>query len=183
MTKVFIGGSRRLTRLNAAIRHRMDRIIENGLLVLVGDANGADKAVQLYLKASGYGNVEVFCSNGACRNNLGNWPLRVVKAPGTAKSFEFYAAKDRQMAQESSIGFMLWDGNSKGTRANILRLLDQQKKVVVYFSMSREFLTLRSRRDWETLFLHRERSDPSKTKKSRSVIESKLSDSTQVALF
>lgn len=183
MTKVFIGGSRRLTRLNAVIRERLDRIIENGLIVLIGDANGADKAVQQYLKIRGYEKVEVFCANGVCRNNLGDWPIRKVKVPRSARGFEFYAAKDRQMSEESSIGFMLWDGESKGTKTNILRLLDSQKKVVVYVARSRMFRTLRSRGDWETLLLHRERSVSGKTKRSPDSAELNSSDSAQVALF
>ena len=46
MTKVFIGGSRRVTRLNADVQRRIDKIIEQGFPILVGDANGADKAIQ-----------------------------------------------------------------------------------------------------------------------------------------
>lgn len=183
MTKVFIGGSRRLTRLNSAIKRRLDRIIDNSLMILIGDANGADKAVQQYLTTRGYEKVEVFCANGVCRNNLGAWPIRKVKAPRGVKGFEFYAAKDKQMAEESSVGFMLWDGESKGTQTNILRLLDSHKKVVVYFSLSRMFLTLRGRRDWETLFLHRAGSAFRKAKKSSDSVEPELSNSTQVALF
>lgn len=48
MTKVFIAGSRQLSRLNAEVKRRIDTMIEKGFTVLVGDANGADKAVQRY---------------------------------------------------------------------------------------------------------------------------------------
>ena len=44
-----IGGSRRITRLEAEVRRRLDRIVEKGLPVVIGDANGADRAVQRYL--------------------------------------------------------------------------------------------------------------------------------------
>lgn len=46
---VFIGGSRRISRLNDMIRERLDLIVNKKLQVLLGDANGADKAVQAYL--------------------------------------------------------------------------------------------------------------------------------------
>lgn len=46
MRKVFIGGSRRVSRLHADVRRRLDRIVEKRLPVLAGDANGADKAHQ-----------------------------------------------------------------------------------------------------------------------------------------
>jgi hypothetical protein len=49
MTKVFIGGSRRLSQLNKDLKGRLDNIVERGFTVIVGDANGADKAVQRYL--------------------------------------------------------------------------------------------------------------------------------------
>ena len=82
MTKVFIGGSRRVTRLNADVQRRIDKIIEQGFAILVGDANGADKAVQTYLRTRRYNKVDVFCTavtaetmsvtgrSGQCRHRL-----------------------------------------------------------------------------------------------------------------
>lgn len=46
MNTVFIGGSRHISRLPAQAKERLNNIIENGHNVVVGDANGADKAVQ-----------------------------------------------------------------------------------------------------------------------------------------
>ena len=54
MTKVFIAGSRQITRLPADVRTRLDVMIEKGFQILVGDANGADKAVQRYLADKSY---------------------------------------------------------------------------------------------------------------------------------
>jgi len=142
MTKVFIGGSRRISRLSSDVRRRIDRIIEQGFPVVVGDANGADKAVQKYLQNRGYRPVEVFCSNGECRNNLGEWPVRAVATNQARRSFDYYAAKDEQMAQEASVGLMIWDGKSTGTLANVARLLRQDKKVVVYDASTKRFVTL-----------------------------------------
>ena len=73
MTKVFIGGSRKIGRLGPEVRQRLDRIIEKKIQVLIGDANGADKAVQMYLRSRGYYRVQVFCMDGVCRNNVGGW--------------------------------------------------------------------------------------------------------------
>jgi len=53
------------------------------------------------------------------------------------------------MADEGSIGFMLWDGKSRGTLANVLRLMEQGKKVVVYLAPSKQFTTLRNMSDWD----------------------------------
>jgi len=151
MTKVFIGGSRRVSRLNGDVRRRIDRIIEQGFPVLVGDANGADKAVQKYLQSRGYEAVVVFCSGGECRNNLGKWPVRAVATGQARRDFDYYAAKDEQMAHDASVGLMIWDGKSAGTLANAARLLRQDKKVVVYATPAKRFLTLKAEADWEHL--------------------------------
>jgi len=61
--RVFVAGSRYVSRLNADVRRRrLDNMIENRLPVLVGDANGGDKAVQSYLHDRGYDLVDVFCA-------------------------------------------------------------------------------------------------------------------------
>jgi hypothetical protein len=38
------------------------------------------------------------------------------------------------MAKDASCGFMLWDGVSKGTLANVVNLLHCDKKVVLFSS-------------------------------------------------
>ena len=152
MMKVFIGGSRRVSRLDKQVKGRLDEIIRKQLPVIIGDANGADRAVQDYFHQRAYEQVEVFCTEGRCRNNAGNWKIRAVPAPaGRKHDFEYYAAKDRLMADEGSIGFMLWDGKSRGTLANVLRLMEQGKKVVVYLAPSKQFATLRNMTDWDRL--------------------------------
>jgi len=53
MRNVLIADSRRISRLNAAVKLRLDTMIEKGFAILVGDANGADKAVPRYLAERG----------------------------------------------------------------------------------------------------------------------------------
>ena len=48
--KVFIGGSRKISRLNQEIKVRIDNLIKNNSIILIGDANGVDKSIQAYLK-------------------------------------------------------------------------------------------------------------------------------------
>lgn len=50
MKKVFIAGSRRLSRIPAEVRQRLDEMIRRRLTILIRDANGADTAVQLRRK-------------------------------------------------------------------------------------------------------------------------------------
>ena len=156
MTKVFIGGSRRATRLNAQIQKRIDNIIKGGFSVLVGDANGADKAVQRYLHSKQYQNVEVFCSGRVCRNNVGNWKTRNIDPRIQTRNAQYYSAKDRVMAQEATVGLMMWDGNSIGTLLNLFRLLNQKKKAVVYTVPEKKFVEFRSSTEWEDFLMGRD---------------------------
>ncbi len=110
MKKVFIGGSRRISRLDAEVIPRLDQMIERELDILIGDASGADKAVQTYLSERQYPNVMVFCTGGQCRNNVAGWPVTSVPAPHHIRDFKFFTAKDAAMAREADVGLMLWDG-------------------------------------------------------------------------
>src|SRR5690554_1976912 len=120
MTTVFLSGSRRIGRLNETVRRRVDNIIGQRLRVVVGDANGADKAFQQYLAAKGYQNVVVYCSGNRCRNNAGNWPTENVPVAPELKGRYFYIVKDKAMAREADYGFILWDGASVGTFENLV---------------------------------------------------------------
>jgi len=126
-------------------------MMSEGLTVLIGDANGADKAIQKFFADRQYSNVLVFYSGKACRNNLGDWDTRAVKVSRATRDFKFYTAKDLAMCEEADYGFMMWDGASQGTVNNILNLLERGKKVVVYHSPAREFLTFRAPADAEEL--------------------------------
>jgi len=142
--KVFIGGSRSLSRLSKQIKQRLDNMIERRLTIVVGDANGVDKAVQRHLANRSYGNIIVFCMADICRNNIGKWPTHEVRAPqGGRRDAAFFSVKDRAMGAEADYGLMLWDGKSRGTLANIKDLVERQKPVVVYFAPDKSFLTLR----------------------------------------
>jgi hypothetical protein len=147
MTKVFIAGSRQLSRLNADVKRRIDTMIEKGFTILVGDANGADKAVQRYLADKGYRDVIVHCTSANCRNNIGGWSTREIAAPKGARGFAYYATKDQAMVDDAAYGLMLWDGESKGTLNNVINMIRQAKPVVVYLAPKRTFQNLRSSAD------------------------------------
>jgi hypothetical protein len=151
VTRVFIGGSRRVTRLEAEVRRRLDRIVEKGLPVVIGDANGADRAVQRYLNDRQFGRVEVFSADESPRNNAGGWPVRVIRPGHARRDFDYYATKDRAMAAAATVGLMLWDGQSRGTLMNVLRLADRNKPVVVYVQPRRGFVDVRTQRDLSAL--------------------------------
>jgi hypothetical protein len=154
-TKVFIAGSRRLSRLNKDVKRRIDNIVDKGLTVVVGDANGVDKAVQQYLDSRRYNRVTVFCMEGGCRNNVGNWPIRTITAAEPSKrDFAYYSTKDRSMVREADYGLMLWDGRSRGTLRSILDLVRHGKPVIVYIAPAKAFCTLRQSADVAEMLSH-----------------------------
>jgi hypothetical protein len=147
MTKVFIAGSRRLSRLNADVKRRIDTMIDKDFTILVGDANGADKAVQQYLAEKGYRNVIVHCMANNCGNNVADWPTREILPPKGARGFSYYAAKDQAMVDAAAYGLMLWDGESKGTLNSVINMIRQEKPVSVYLLPKKTFQNLRSPND------------------------------------
>ena len=145
---------RRVSRLSARIRKRIDNIIAKSFPIVIGDANGADKAVQTYLHSKHYDDVEVFCSEGQCRNNVGDWKVRNVPAGMRERSAQFYSAKDRAMSDEADVGLMIWDGKSAGTLLNVMRLVSLEKKAVVYIVPDAEFREFRRQQEWQDFFAH-----------------------------
>lgn len=141
---VFVAGSRHISRLPAEVKGRIDTMVEKGFQILVGDANGADKAVQTYLAGKAYRSVLVHCMERHCRNNVGLWPTREVAAPKGVRGFDFYSLKDRVMADAAEYGLMLWDGKSKGTINNVVNLSRRGKPVVVYVAPKQRFLTVKT---------------------------------------
>lgn len=147
MTKVFIAGSRQITRLPAEVKSRVDTMIDKGFQILVGDANGADKAVQAYLAEKTYPHVVVHCMERHRRNNAGHWLTREVAAPRGARGFDFYSAKDRVMADAAEYGLILWDGKSKSTINNVVNLSRVGRPVIVYVAPKKRFLTVKAFHD------------------------------------
>jgi hypothetical protein len=152
VTSVFIGGSRAISKLNGALRAKLDDLMQRGCTIFVGDASGADKVVQQHFAARGYPHVVVYCMDG-CRNNIGGWPTKKISRPAGPRDFAYYATKDKAMADDAKCGMMLWDGESKGTLNNIQNLLAAGKKTLVYFSPENAFYKLVSSDDLDALIL------------------------------
>lgn len=150
MTMVFIGGSRAVSRLNQVIRVQLDDLIEKKCKIFIGDANGADRAVQQHFADRGYRNVIVFCMVH-CRNNVGNWQVHPISNQGGKRGFSYFAQNDLAMAREARCGVMFWDGKSKGTLNNIHNLLHEQKAVLVYLSPEKAFHKLTTESDLNDL--------------------------------
>ena len=140
--KIFIAGPRAITQLDNNVTDKLFSIYEKGHDVFVGDAAGVDTAVQRFYADKTYNNVTVFASNGKARNNIGNWKVENVIADDSLKKFDFYKQKDVAMASMADYGFMVWNGESKGTLNNIINLIRQKKPCLVYFTPYEKFFTI-----------------------------------------
>ncbi|MDP4027251.1 hypothetical protein Q8W71_32290 [Methylobacterium sp. NEAU 140] len=151
MPTIFVGGSRQVDHLPDAFGHRLRNIVAGGHRVVVGDAPGADTAIQRRLHEQAHGEVTVYCSGAVPRNNHGRWPTRRARVPEGARGFAFHAVKDRHMAEVAEFGLMLWDGTSPGTVLNALRLVDGGKACVMFDLSRQEIVTIRSIGRWRQL--------------------------------
>ena len=94
MSTVFLSGSRKMGRLNDPIRERLLNMMRQEHDIVVGDASGADKAMQSFFADHEYAFVTVYCSAGKCRNNVGNWPVQSVEVDPKLRGRAFYTVKD-----------------------------------------------------------------------------------------
>ena len=127
--KVFISGSKSISKLPEEVKSLLDSYIVTGAEILVGDCYGVDAAVQMYLESKGYCNVTIYCSGETPRNNF----VMVAKIRSCAEAAKgltgnaFQYVKDIQMAQDCDTALMIWDGKSKGTGENIRRIKEMGK--------------------------------------------------------
>ena len=164
MTSVSIGGSRAVSRLNTEIRERLNDLIQERCQILIGDASGADRAVQQHLAERGYREVTVFCVDH-CRN-VGDWPIRGIGVHATRRDFSYFVQKDFAMAGEAICGLMLWDGKSRGTPHNMLNLIRARKKVLVYFAPDKSFHKLSNDKDLRALLARCDRPEIARLRSS-----------------
>ena len=119
--KIFISGSR--------TGYSFDKFLELAKWlkkqhheVLVGDCVGVDTQIQALCKAHKIP-CKVYHIGKTPRNNLG---FDTVRCVGTR-----YADKDVAMSIDCDLGIAIWNGRSKGTKANIDRLIALHKQVIV----------------------------------------------------
>ncbi|SHL80527.1 hypothetical protein [Fibrobacter sp. UWH4] len=127
--RVFISGSKSISKLPKEVKSLFDSYIVTGAEILVGDCYGVDAAVQMYLDSKGYSNVIVYCS-GETPRNIFVTGAKVCSYAEAAKGLTgsaFQYVKDIQMAQDCDTALMIWDGKSKGTAENIRRIKEMNK--------------------------------------------------------
>ena len=150
-TTVFLSGSRSITRLSPAVRERLDNVMQRAMPVIIGDAHGADKALQLCLADASYEPVTIFAAGDRCRINMGAWEIRFINTGVGLKGRDFFAQKDKAMAKDADYGFILWDGESAGSIGNALELIHQAKPALIWFAPEKTFHTIKNIPDLEDL--------------------------------
>ncbi|MGR0481340.1 MAG: hypothetical protein ACTFAL_08060 [Candidatus Electronema sp. V4] len=159
----------------------MENLITNKHTVLIGDASGIDKAIQSFFAEENYDNIVIYCMDGKCRYNVGNWQVKAIYSGGKKKDFAYYAMKDAQMSLDADYGFMVWNGESKGTLNNILNLVQQGKAALVYHSPSREFVQVKTTSDIN-LLLSSSSSGSVGYFNKKIKLEKRMASSSQIAL-
>ena len=53
------------------------------------------------------------------------------------------------MAKNANIGFMIWNGKSKGTFNNMINLLNLEKEVILYYVLTKKFYQFKEMRHLE----------------------------------
>ncbi len=142
MKKVFISGSISIKKLPLAVQKSIEKIINNKFEILVGDAKGVDSLVQDFCNKKQYHSVIVYTIGKYPRYLANtNFKIKKIDVPKEIKNIrKQQQEKDKQMTFESHYSLVVWDGKSKGSYSNIIRAIENNKKVKVYLSELNDFL-------------------------------------------
>ena len=110
------------------VTQRIDRAVECGMTIVVGEAPGANRLYQDYLKKKGYRNVIVGHAV-RLRYNAGNW--KDVKYGRDLK------AREKKMIEDCDSAVVIWMNNS-GVIANDLEILKRLGKPTFVYECSSE---------------------------------------------
>jgi len=133
MNKVFISGSISIKKLPTAVETSLDNIFKEGMEILVGDADGIDTMVQNYCKRANYSNVTVYSIYSTPRYIVNGFNKKhIIPKSDSKKERELQKEKDEAMTLDSEYSFVIWDGKSKGSFSNVVRALENRKKIKLY---------------------------------------------------
>lgn len=154
--RVFISGSITIKKLPDCVKASIDSICKGGIEILVGDADGIDTMVQDYCKKIGYSSVVVYSIYESPRYKASGFKSKFIDVQSDSKKErERQKEKDAAMTLDSNYSLVVWDGVSKGSYANILRALENDKKVRVYFKEVGSYLPQSKLRKTEIDFIFR----------------------------
>ena len=112
--------------LPVEVKERIDKAMERGMTILVGEAPGTNRIYQDYLKAKGYRNVVVGHAI-RLRYNAGNW-----KDVQYGKNLR---ERERKMIEDCDSAVVIWMNNSS-VIANDLEILKRLSKPTFLYEYS-----------------------------------------------
>lgn len=154
MATIFISGSREIRFVPDEARARIDRIIDSGFDIVVGDSErGVDSVILRYLESRSYAKVTVFTVHDKPRikSFCDSWHVCIVEPTVAVKTDragnirnrrELETEKDQTMGAIADFGLVIWQSTytnrfgsisvSKGSLRNMHQLLIAGKPVVLY---------------------------------------------------
>lgn len=141
----------RIKNINKLVISRIDNIVKENFTILVGDADGVDSSIQGILSDKSYRNVLVYCTGRHPRNNIGRWEVKTIETDHKPNTRLFFTAKDLAMAEKCDYGLMVWDSKSTGTLSNVYELLVREKTSVVFVNKIKQFVNVRSSKEFGQL--------------------------------
>lgn len=126
------GASNTPQTLPTPVKEKLLSLMEQGVQFLIGDCMGIDYLVQDFLFKHNYEHVLIYVSGRNTRVNIGNWVEYHTDPPKDCKGRAYYTHKDISMREACDAGIGIWDGISKGTKANIDGLCNRGKDVSVF---------------------------------------------------
>jgi len=158
MSKVFISGSISIKKLPLEVVESIRKIIENKIHILVGDADGIDTLIQDFCLSENYTNLTVYSISAMPRYKASekfNFK-HIFPDDNIKKERARQQEKDKAMTLDSEFSFVIWDGKSKGSYANLMRVLENNKKIKVYNNISKTFLEQSKINKDEIEYIYRE---------------------------
>ena len=141
MNAVFISGSISIKKLPVCVEDSIKKIIDARLEILVGDADGIDTMVQNFCKKLNYSVVTVYSIYKTPRYKIKDFNSKyIVVQSDSKKERELQKEKDEAMTIDSEYSFVIWDGKSTGSYNNILRAINNDKKIKLYLNYENRFL-------------------------------------------
>jgi hypothetical protein len=136
MKRVFVSGSISIKTVPNEVIKSFDKIIAQNIHVYVGDADGIDTLTQKYFASRNYTNLTICTICDKPRNSASNlFATEQVSYDQSIKSErEKQTSKDSYMTTHTDYSFVIWDGKSKGSYANIQRAFEHDKKLKIYYT-------------------------------------------------
>ncbi len=131
---VFISGSISIRELPQQVKGSIDKIMKQNFEILVGDSKGIDTLVQNYCLSLNYYNITIYSIYTYPRYKASEkFKVKYIKVPSSIKQErQRQQEKDKAMTLNSKFTFAIWDSKSFGSYSNIIRGLNNNKKVKVY---------------------------------------------------